>query len=370
MKKSGVLTRFTDNIALRWENYKSLDGKGKRLWWGNFFVRNAIYIIIIILVIYVQRYSIKENFANHFLSFPSIVDLIRRTGAAMFLALGVGGIIVLTGTDLSAGRILGLTACISASLLQKPLADYGAKMFPDLIAPPIILVILLSMVIGAIIGAFNGFFVANFKLHPFIVTLGTQLILYGTVLWYVQLGKNGGNPISGLTDGFKEVVKGTVTIGGTAIPYYIFYAIIAIAIMWFIWNKTTLGKNMYAVGANPEAANVSGVSVMKTTIMVFMIGGILYGFSGFIESARIGSNSPSTGVNAELDAIAACVIGGVSFTGGTGKISGIVTGVILLQIIAIALQWLGISSDMQYIIKGALILIAVAIDMRKYLAKK
>ena len=127
---------------------------------------------------------------------------------------------------------------------------------------------------------------------------------------------------------------------------------------------------MYAVGANAEAANVSGISVMKTTVMIFMIGGILYGFSGFIEAARIGSNSPSTGVSAELDAIAACVIGGVSFTGGTGKISGIITGVILLQIISVALQWLSVSGDMQFIIKGAIILVAVAIDMRKYLVKK
>jgi len=187
---------------------------------------------------------------------------------------------------------------------------------------------------------------------------------------YVQLGTNGGGPISGLTDQYKDVVKYTVDIGSDAVPLYVFYAIAAAAIMWFIWNKTTLGKNMYAVGANPEAANVSGISVMKTTILVFMMGGILYGFSGFIEGARIGSNGPATGVNAELDAIAACVIGGVSFTGGTGKISGIITGVILLQIISVALQWLGVSGDIQYIIKGGIILVAVAIDMRKYLAKK
>jgi methyl-galactoside transport system permease protein len=265
---------------------------------------------------------------------------------------------------------MGFTACVCASLLQMPLEQYRAKMFPAMDAPPIIIVLLLSMAIGAAFGVFNGFCTAKFRLHPFIVTLATQLILYGLVLMYVQLGVNGGGPISGLTDEYKDMVKYTVDFGGDAIPLYVFYAIAAAAIMWFIWNKTTLGKNMYAVGANPEAANVSGISVMKTTILVFMMAGILYGFSGFIEGARIGSNSPATGVNAELDAIAACVIGGVSFTGGTGKISGIITGVILLQIISVALQWLGVSGDMQYIIKGAIILVAVAIDMRKYLAKK
>jgi methyl-galactoside transport system permease protein len=366
----GLLSSITGVFKLSWQNYKALGSKEKVGFWVDFLVRNAIYIIIIMVVIYVQIYSIQTHYANTFLSFRSIMDIVKRAASALFLALGVGGIIVLTGTDLSAGRIMGLTACICASLLQLPLDQYSVKMFPTMNAPPIVLVLLLSMAVGAVFGLFNGFCTAKFKLHPFIVTLGTQLILYGLVLIYVQFGTNGGGPISGLTDEYKDVVKYTVEVAGDAIPLYVFYAIAAAIIMWFIWNKTTLGKNMYAVGANPEAANVSGISVMQTTILVFMMGGILYGFSGFIEGARIGSNSPATGVNAELDAIAACVIGGVSFTGGTGKISGIITGVILLQIISVALQWLSVSGDIQYIIKGAIILVAVAIDMRKYLAKK
>ena len=370
MNDNNLLSDQTGTLKHRWQSYKELGGKEKLVWWGDFLVRNAIYIIIAMVVIYVQIYSIQNNFANTFLSFRSIMDILKRAASGLFLALGVGGIIVLTGTDLSAGRIMGLTACVCASLLQMPYEQYAAKMFPALNAPPIVIVLLLSMGIGAVFGIFNGFCTAKFKLHPFIVTLSTQLILYGLVLIYVQLGTNGGGPISGLTEQYKDVVKYTVDFGGTAIPLYVFYAIVASVIMWFIWNKTTLGKNMYAVGANAEAANVSGISVMKTTVFVFMIGGILYGFSGFIESARIGANGPATGVNAELDAIAACVIGGVSFTGGTGKISGIITGVILLQIISVALQWLSVSGDMQYIIKGIIILVAVAIDMRKYLAKR
>ena len=368
--KNNFFARRIENLKKRYKEFSELDRKSKLVWWGNFFVKNAIYIIIVILVIYVQIYSIRNNLNNKFLSFRSIIDIVKRASSGMFLALGVGGIIVLTGTDLSAGRILGLTACISASLLQNPVAEYSSKMFPDMTAPPIIIVLLISMAVGGVIGMFNGYCVAKFKLHPFIVTLATQLILYGVVLMYVQLGSNGGGPISGLTDQYKTVVKGTVSIGGAEIPYYVFYAIIAAAVMWFVWNKTTLGKNMYAVGANPEAATVSGVSVMKTTVMIFMLAGILYGLSGFITAARDGSNTSTTGVNAELDAIAACVIGGVSFTGGTGKISGIITGVILLQIISVALQWLGISTDMTYVIKGFIILVAVALDMRKYLVKK
>ncbi len=143
--------------------------------------------------------------------------------------------------------------------------------------------------------------------------------------------------------------------------------------MWFIWNKTTFGKNMFAVGSNPEAANVSGVNVMKTTIMVHTLAGMMYGITGFIESARIGSNTANTantGLNYECDAIAACVIGGVSFVGGTGKISGVVMGVFLLRIIFVALNFLSINANLQYIIKGLIILVACAIDMRKYLVRK
>jgi len=155
-----------------------------------------------------------------------------------------------------------------------------------------------------------------------------------------------------------------------ALPNYVFYSIAITAIIWFIWNKTAFGKNMFAVGSNPEAANVSGVNVSKTIILVFVLAGIMYGLTGFIEAARIGSNSAATGLNYELDAIAACVIGGVSFVGGIGKIRGVIMGVLLLRIIFVGLTFLGIDSNLQYVIKGIIILAACAIDMRKYLVKK
>lgn len=350
-------------LSSRFDEYKALSGKDKRNWWLNFFVNNAMYIILIILVIYV---TIQKP---TFLSVKSLIDLVKRSAASLIMALGVGGIIVLTGTDLSAGRICGITACIAAALLQR--TDYASKMFPDMNPWPIPAVILLVMVIGAVVGVVNGFFVYKFSLHPFIVTLGTQMILYGSVLIFVNMGTNGGQPISGLSETYSNFVKGSfLSFQGAGIPNYVWYAILFTIIMWIMWNKTTLGKNMYAVGANPEAANVSGVNVGLTIVLIFTIAGALYGFSGFIESARIGSNTASTGVNYELDAIAACVIGGVSFTGGVGKISGIVTGVILLQIIKVALQWLSVSTNLQYIITGLIILVAVALDMQKYLSKK
>ena len=181
---------------------------------------------------------------------------------------------------------------------------------------------------------------------------------------YLMIGGNNGQTLSGLDPSYTKFITGTLfSIDGVAIPKYVLYSIILTAVMWVVWNKTKFGKNMFAVGSNEEAARVSGVNV-------FILAGVMYGITGFIEGARIASCSANTGLNYECDAIAACVIGGVSFVGGTGKISGIVVGVLLLQIIFAGLNFLSVSANMLYIIKGMIILIACAIDMRKYLARR
>ena len=330
---------------------------------GNLLLDNALYILMIIAVIVIQMINPR------FLGPASLVNILSQTAAYLPAALGIAGCIVLTGTDLSAGRAVGITACISASLLQK--VGSSSKMWPELGTLPIPVVILIAVGIGVVVGAFNGFFVAKFKLHPFIVTLGTQLIVYTLLLLYVQQGNNKGMAISNLDASYTDFVKGSIlSIGGTAIPNYVWFAIVLTAVMWFIWNKTTFGKNMFALGANEEAARVSGVNVFLTTIMVFALAGAMYGFTGFIEGARIGSNTANTGLNYELDAIAACVIGGVSFVGGIGKIRGIVIGVLMLRLIFIGLTMMKVDPNLQYLIKGAIILFACALDMRKYLAKK
>jgi len=234
-----------------------------------------------------------------------------------------------------------------------------------------LLVLLLVIGVGALVGFVNGFSVAKFKLHPFIVTLSTQLIVYGAILMYLMRGVNNGQTLSGLADNYRSFITGTLfSIGGVAVPKYVLYSLILTIIMWIIWNKTTFGKNMFAVGSNEEAANVSGVNVMRTIIMVFMLAGMMYGITGFLDGARIASANANTGLNYECDAIAACVIGGVSFVGGIGRISGIVVGVLLLQIIFTGLNFLAVDANMLYIIKGLIILIACAIDMRKYLVRK
>lgn len=354
---------YGKGLKERLREFADKDKKEKRRMISDLFFNNAMYIIIILSIVFI---AIR---IPPFLSLSSIVNIISLTAAKLPIALGVGGIIVLAGTDISAGRSVGLTACIAASLLQ--MSTYPNKIFPNIPTMPLWVVILAVIVVGALIGLVNGFFVAKFKLHPFIVTLSTQLILFGSVLMYLMIGTNNGQTLSGLSKNYLDFVRGELfTIGGVAVPRYVLYSVIITCIMWVIWNKTTLGKNMFAVGSNEESANVSGVNVFKTIILVFMLAGIMYGITGFIEGARIASCSANTGLNYESDAIAACVIGGVSFVGGTGKISGIVIGVLLLQIIFVGLNFLSVSANMLYVIKGLIILIACSIDMRKYLARK
>ncbi len=331
--------------------------------WKEFMINNSLYILMIFAIIYIQIQR------PAFLSIGSIVNIISLSAANMPIALGIAGCIIIGGTDLSAGRIVGLTACISASLLQ--MAGYANKMYPDLEVPSIVLVIGGVIIVGGVIGLFNGFFISKFSLHPFIVTLATQLIIYGAILMYLKIGTNNGQSISGLDESYTNFIKGTwFTIGDTKVPMYILYVVIITVFMWVVWNKTIFGKNMFAVGSNSEAAHVSGVNVAKTIVLVFVLAGIMYGLTGFIEGARIGSNSASTGDSYELDAIAACVIGGVSFVGGIGKIRGVIMGVVLLRLIFVGLQFLSVDPNTTYIVKGLIILIACAIDMRKYLVKK
>lgn len=324
---------------------------------------NAMYIIIAVAVIFI---AIR---VPAFLSVSSIVNIVSLTAAKLPIALGIAGCIVLTGTDISAGRCVGLTACVAASLLQ--MTDYANKMFPNLKTMPLIVVFPAVVAIGALVGLVNGFFVAKFKLHPFIVTLSTQLIVFGAVLMYLMIGGNNGQTLSGLDYSYIKFIAGTLfKIGRVSVPKYVLYSVLLTIFMWIVWNKTKFGKNMFAVGSNEEAARVSGVNVFLTIVAVFVLAGIMYGITGFIEGARIASCSANTGLNYESDAIAACVIGGVSFVGGTGKISGIVIGVLLLQIIFAGLNFLSVSANMLYIIKGVIILVACAIDMRKYLARR
>lgn len=346
-------------LSRRISDFKALSRGDQLREVGNWLLDHAMIIIILILCIYIQIQR------PAFLQIPSIVNIIQLTASRLPIALGIAGAIILTGTDLSAGRIVGLSAFAAAILLQK--AGVANKFLAAMGPQSIVLVIFAVLTLGALIGMINGFCVAKFKLHPFIVTLSTQLLTYGAYLT-VSNAMQISNLDESYTTGF--VMKAMFKLGNTPVMSYVGYAVIVTVIMWFIWNKTTFGKNMFAVGSNEEAARVSGVNVTMTIIGVFALAGATYGYTGFVEAARMGASTGTIGLNYELDAIAACVIGGVSFVGGIGKISGVIIGVILMQLIISGMTFLGISGNTTYIIKGLVILIACAIDMRKYLTKK
>ncbi|WP_067139947.1 galactose/methyl galactoside ABC transporter permease MglC [Oceanivirga salmonicida] len=322
----------------------------------NTLLDTGLYIVLLFLIIGI---IIKDP---SFVKLINLKNILMQSSVRMILALGVAGIIVTQGTDLSAGRQVGLSAVISASLLQK--AGVSTKVFTSLdTTPNPLLVLLLVMFIGALVGLFNGIIVAKLNVVPFVTTMGTMTIVYGlNSLYYEYIGNK---PVASFDDSYSNIV-GFIRLGGMEIPKIIIYAIIAVFLMWVLWNKTVFGKNLFAVGGNPEAATVSGVNVLVTLVLIYMLSGIMYATGGFLEAARVGSVTNNMGFMYEMDAIGSCVIGGVSFSGGVGKISGVVLGVIIFTVINYGLSYIGVNPYWQYIIKGLIIIFAVAIDMLKY----
>src|SRR5665213_1688270 len=304
-----------------------------------------------------------------FLEVSNLINVLMISSVYVILALGEGPILLTKGVDLSAGRVVGLTACIAASMLQR--VDYASKVFPDLPMMPLWAPILFAIIAGIVIGLINGAIVAYIKVPPFITTLGTMVIVYGMTSLYVDRPPHGATPIGGLRDDFTVISNGAFDISGDLrLPYIVIIAVVVTIVMWVILNLTRTGKNIYAIGANPEAATVSGVNVSRTLITVYVIAGALYGLAGSLQAARQGSATNNLGVTWELDAIAACVIGGVSTSGGIGTIGGIVTGVLILTFLNNALIILGVSVYWQQIFKGLIIITAVAIDIRKHLKRR
>ncbi|MDD6144609.1 MAG: beta-methylgalactoside transporter [bacterium] len=319
-------------------------------------LRDNIIIVGIILI------SLAVGIARpNFFSIGNIRNLISNTAVRFIIAVGVSGCLITKGTDLSAGRVAGFAACLSAIFLQK--GDYADKFYPGIGELPIIVVLLGVLAVCGFIGAVNGSIISLFKVPPFIATLGMQTLVYGICLVYT-----GAMPIGGLRRDYTKLATGYV---GNRMFTYVFLIALAVGIfMWFLYNKTRHGKYMYAIGGNESAAEVAGVNCNKTKILIYMLAGILYGLCGFLMAAKSGGASVNTAQGYELEAIAGCTIGGVSVNGGVGKISGILIGVLVFELLKIAMQFMGIETSYTYIVQGLVIIIAVALDLRKYLTKK
>ncbi|GKX31992.1 galactoside transport system permease protein MglC [Vallitalea longa] len=330
-------------------------------------LKYAIYFVLLIMIIVI---IIKDS---SIVSWRSLATILTQASTRCMLALGVGGIIVLAGTDLSIGRMVGLAGVLGASLMQAP--EFSRRIFPNLPSSGwfIALIILFIVLVITFMSFINGWLTAKLHITPFIATLGMQLVLYGIASSYYNA--LGGSPITSLNEDFKYIAQGkllSIQFGKDEfyISFLMLFAIVSIIFIWFIWNKTRIGKNMFAVGGNAEAAAVSGVSIVKTTLIIYIVAGVLYGMAGLLELGRTGSATNNLGLGYELDAISACVVGGVSLMGGVGSVAGIVTGVIIFQVINFGLAYVSVDPYLQYIVKGMIILIAVAIDTRKYIKKK
>ena len=314
----------------------------------------GIYVVLLVLlaIIIIQDPT--------FLSLLNLSNILTQSSVRIIIALGVAGLIVTQGTDLSAGRQVGLAAVIAATLLQS--MENANKVFPEMATMPIFVVILIVCAIGAVIGLINGIIIAYLNVTPFITTLGTMIIVYGINSLYYDFV--GASPISGFDGGFSTFTQGFIALGSFRLSY------IAVGFVWILWNKTRFGKNIFAIGGNPEAAKVSGVNVALNLLVIYALSGVFYAFGGMLEAGRIGSATNNLGFMYELDAIAACVVGGVSFSGGVGTVLGVVTGVIIFTVINYGLTYIGVNPYWQYIIKGGIIIFAVALDSLKYARKK
>ncbi|MFX3635882.1 MAG: galactose/methyl galactoside ABC transporter permease MglC [Candidatus Pristimantibacillus sp.] len=329
----------------------------------DYLAQRAIFVVLILLVIGI---AIADP---NFLAFSTLRDILQQSSTRLIIALGAAFILITGGTDLSSGRVVGLTAVVSASMLQ--IDTYASKFFPDLPHLPVYIPILVGIVVGLAVGLVNGLVVAKLHVPPFIATLGTMVGIYGINSLYFDMEPNQSQPIGGLRKDFTQWGSGYIDLGGGySIPYIVLIAIAVALICWLVFNKTSLGKNMYAIGGNVQAAHVSGINVARNLIIIYGISGALYGLAGVLEAARTGGATNNYGNMYELDAIAACVVGGVSTAGGVGTVPGVAAGVLIFGVINYGLTYIGVSPYFQYIIKGAIIVAAVAFDIRKYMAKK
>ncbi len=357
-------TKFSEDFTLSFRDYVY------NLTASKFFLENGLYLAILIFFI-VCVVSAPLTGRGRLLSVPNILTIFEQSSTRMFYALGVAGLILLAGTDLSVGRMVAMGSVTTGLILHPGLNivrffGMGPWDFSGMpMALRVVMALVLSILLCVIFTSFAGVFTAKLKIHPFISTLSTQLIIYGLLFFGTT-----GVPVGSIESSIKDALGGRWIIApGLTFPKLIVPAIIAIIVAWFIWNKTTFGKNMYAVGGNAEAAAVSGISVFRVTMGVFIMAGIFYGCGAFLEAFRANA-SAGTGQGFEMDAIAACVVGGISFTGGIGKIGGAAIGVIIFTGLTYCLTFLGIDTNLQFVFKGFIIIAAVALDSVKYLKKK
>ena len=325
-----------------------------------FLSQNSIWLVLIVLVIIM---SIAQP---SFFSVDNLLTLLSGEAVKGIMAFGVMFAILSKGIDLTIGASAALVACITASLVQPE--GYANAILPGVGTLPAPLVILIGLALGAGIGAIYGAIIAYTKIPPFIATLGAQLICRAGAKMYTN------RPVSNLSEQFRFL--GAYRIGGV-FPIIIVVFFVMFAISAFLLTQTRFGKNVYAIGGNDQAARVAGINVEnfltrrksdveKNLILVYIWCSLCAAIAGMLLAGRAGSADPAnSGLNYELDAIAAATVGGTSHTGGICRVSGVLAGILILGVINNGLVMLKVDDNMTNIVKGVIIVGSVVLDMRK-----
>ncbi|MBL9190659.1 MAG: ribose ABC transporter permease [Opitutaceae bacterium] len=288
--------------------------------------------------------------SDNFLTADNGWNILRQISVNLCLSIGMTLVILSGGIDLSVGAILGLAGAVAAGLLKNGLALGGLDARLEFTVTGAIVA---GIVVGGAAGWFNGFAITRFRLPPFVATLGMLSIARGlTMLW------TGGFPVTSLGSTFGFL--GTGAILGMPMPVWIMLALVGIFVV--VTRRTRFGRHIYAVGGNERAARLTGLNVPRIKLAVYTLAGALAGVAGLIVTARLDSAQPNAGLGYELDSIAAVVIGGTSLSGGRGSIWGTVLGCLIIGVLNNGLFLLNVSPFWQQVIKGGVILLAVAID--------
>ncbi|MBS4208302.1 ribose ABC transporter permease [Bacillus sp. FJAT-50079] len=304
------------------------------------FIKDNIGILIGLIVLCVVITFINPKF----LTSDNLLNVLRQTSTNLYLALAMTMIIILGGIDLSVGSLMAVTGVVTTSLIA-------------IFDIPVFIAVLAGLLVGMLFGAINGYVAATTIIPPFIITLATMNIARGAA--YVITD---GKPVRVMSDSFNSIGSGYI---GGVLPTPVLYFIIILIVCYLIMNKTKLGRYMYAVGGNAEAAKFSGINIKRVKFFAYTFSGLMAAVAGIVLASRMFSGQPTAGNAAELDAIAAVVLGGTSMTGGYGRIGGTVIGALIIGVLSNGLNLMGVSSFWQYIVKGIVILVAVYADVIK-----
>lgn len=314
----------------------------------------SIFLVLLGIGLFFEALGWYVNGQSFLFNLDRLQIIVLQMAVIGIIAIGVNLVIITSGIDLSSGSVVAAAAVVAASLAQ--VSDFPRAVFPALTDLPIIWPILAGAFTGLVIGLLNGSLIAYTMIPPFIATLGTMVAARGFAKWFT-----GGMPVSMLTDDFAW-------IGSGANPVIIF--LVLAAIFHVVLRYTRFGKFTYAIGANRQAAIVSGINVNRHLIWIYTIAGLLAGIAGTVTAARAISGQSGMGVMYELDAIAAVVIGGTSLVGGKGRITGTVIGVLILGVMTSGFTFIRIDAYYQEMVKGAIIVAAVIADQYRNKKKR